>query len=147
MLIFFVVSYKMSKRRGLSAEEKRERMLELFHEKKDFFLLKEVEKIAFKEKGIVSQSVKDVLQSLVDDDLINSEKIGTSVYFWEFPSNALATKKKKIEDVSKKVDGLGSKLESIKRSVDNAYNDRKDSPTRSEMLQRYLERSMEIDIA
>ena len=136
----------MSKKRGLSAEEKRERMLELFHEKKDFFLLKEVEKIAFKEKSILSQSVKDVLQSLVDDDLINSEKIGTSVYFWAFPSNALVTKKKKIEDVSNKVDGLRSKLESTKRSIDNAYKGRKDSPTRSEMLQRYLERSIEIDI-
>ena len=36
----------MSKKRGLSLEEKRSRMLEIFYEKKDFFLLKELEKIA-----------------------------------------------------------------------------------------------------
>ena len=36
--------------------------------------------------GIVSQSVKDVVQSLVDDNLVNTDKIGTSVYFWAFPS-------------------------------------------------------------
>ena len=41
----------MSKKRGLSLEEKRMRMLEIFYEKKDFFLLKEMEKIAPKEKG------------------------------------------------------------------------------------------------
>ena len=41
----------MSKKRGLSVEEKRKRMLDLFYEKKDFFLLKELEKIAPKEKG------------------------------------------------------------------------------------------------
>ena len=96
----------MSKKRGVSAEEKRQRMLDLFYEKKDFFLLKELEKIAPKEKGgrsclkklqstpilsisssgIVSQSVKDVVQSLVDDDLVDTDKIGTSVYFWAFPS-------------------------------------------------------------
>ncbi len=40
-----------SKKKGLSVEEKRSRMLDLFYEKKDFFLLKELEKIAPKEKG------------------------------------------------------------------------------------------------
>lgn len=75
----------MSKKRGVSLDEKRLRMLQLFYEKKEFFTLKEVEKIAPKEKNIVQQSVKDVLQALVDDGLVRSEKIGTSVYFWRFP--------------------------------------------------------------
>lgn len=75
----------MSKRKGVSFEEKRIRLLQLFYEKKEFFTLKELEKIAAKEKGIVAQAVKDVLQTLVDDGLVRSEKIGTSVYFWIFP--------------------------------------------------------------
>lgn len=75
----------MSKRKGVSFEEKRIRLLQLFYERKEFFTLKELEKIAAKEKGIVSQAVKDVLQTLVDDGLVRSEKIGTSVYFWNFP--------------------------------------------------------------
>ena len=42
-------------------------------------------------KGVISQSVKDVVQSLVDDDLVLKDKIGSSVriryinemiYFW-----------------------------------------------------------------
>ena len=33
-------------------------------------------------------SVKDVIKSLVDDDLIISDKIGTGTYFWSFPSEA-----------------------------------------------------------
>ena len=41
----------MSKKRGLSLEEKRERVLEIFHSTKDVFLLKELEKIAYKEKA------------------------------------------------------------------------------------------------
>ena len=76
---------KMSKRKGVSFEEKRIRILELFYQKREFFTLKELEKIAVKEKGIVAQAVKDVLQTLVDDGLVRSEKIGTSVYFWTFP--------------------------------------------------------------
>ena len=35
------------------------------------------------------QSVKEVLQSLVDDGLVDSERIGTSNYFWAFPSKAV----------------------------------------------------------
>lgn len=75
----------MSKRRGVSLDEKRTRMLQIFYEKREFFTLKEIEKIAPKEKGIVVQSVKDILQALVDDDLVRAEKIGTSTYFWRFP--------------------------------------------------------------
>ena len=33
--------------------------------------------------------MKDVVQSLVDDGLVDTDKIGTSVYFWAFPSKAL----------------------------------------------------------
>ena len=47
--------------------------------------------------GITSMSVKDVLTSLVDDGLVDSDKIGTSVYFWAFPSKATQARKRKIE--------------------------------------------------
>ncbi|XP_004502556.1 meiotic nuclear division protein 1 homolog [Cicer arietinum] len=77
----------MSKKRGLSLEEKREKMLQIFYESQDFFLLKELEKMGPK-KGVITQSVKDVVQSLVDDDLVSKDKIGTSVYFWSLPSCA-----------------------------------------------------------
>jgi len=33
-------------------------------------------------KGVITQSVKDVVQSLVDDDLVLKDKIGTSVSFF-----------------------------------------------------------------
>ena len=55
---------------------------------KEFFTLKELERLCQKEKGITSMSVKEVLQSLVDDSLVDTEKIGTSVYFWALPSKA-----------------------------------------------------------
>ncbi|KAK8286747.1 hypothetical protein V6Z11_D07G011000 [Gossypium hirsutum] len=77
----------MSKKRGLSLEEKREKILQIFYESQDFFLLKELEKLGPK-KGVITQSVKDVVQSLVDDDLVSKDKIGTSVYFWSLPSCA-----------------------------------------------------------
>ncbi|PHT57610.1 Meiotic nuclear division protein 1 -like protein [Capsicum annuum] len=95
-LLLFVTQ---SKKRGLSLEEKREKMLQIFYDSQDFFLLKELEKSGPK-KGVISQSVKDVIQSLVDDDLVFKDKIGTSVYFWSLPScagNQLRTVSRKLE--------------------------------------------------
>lgn len=54
--------------------------------KQEPFLLKDLEKIAPKEKSIPMQTVKDVLNSLVSDDMVDTDKIGTSVYYWSFPS-------------------------------------------------------------
>uniref|UniRef100_A0A2R9AN74 Meiotic nuclear divisions 1 n=1 Tax=Pan paniscus TaxID=9597 RepID=A0A2R9AN74_PANPA len=86
-----------SKKKGLSAEEKRTRMMEIFSETKDVFQLKDLEKIAPKEKGITAMSVKEVLQSLVDDGMVDCERIGTSNYYWAFPSKALHARKHKLE--------------------------------------------------
>ncbi len=47
----------------------------------------DVEKLAVK-KGITLQTVKEVLTSLVDDDLVHQERIGASNFFWSFPSEA-----------------------------------------------------------
>ncbi|KAK8654691.1 hypothetical protein V6N13_107298 [Hibiscus sabdariffa] len=74
-------------------------MLQIFYESQDFFLLKELEKLGPK-KGVITQSVKDVVQSLVDDDLVSKDKIGTSVYFWSLPScagNQLRNVQRKLE--------------------------------------------------
>ncbi|KAG6546948.1 hypothetical protein Mapa_011564 [Marchantia paleacea] len=79
--------YGTSKKRGLSLDEKREQMLQIFYESQGFYQLKDLEKLGPK-KGVISQSVKDVVQSLVDDDLVFKDKIGTSVYFWSLSSRA-----------------------------------------------------------
>jgi len=76
----------MTSKKGLSEAEKRTRMSEIFLSvhilptscalsnvtQGEFFTFKEIEKIATQQKKIVLQSVKDVLQSLVDDRLVRS---------------------------------------------------------------------------
>ncbi|XP_022659181.1 meiotic nuclear division protein 1 homolog [Varroa destructor] len=94
----------MSKRKGMSLEEKRQKVLSVFHERKEVFPLKDVESISSKEKGVVLQTVKDVLKGLVDDGLVDSDKIGTSIYFWAFPSKALMRLKVRLTNLRKLVD-------------------------------------------
>ena len=65
----------MSKKRGLSLEDKRNVILSIYHEAKEPMNLKEIE-VKGTKAGVVQQTIKDVNQSLVDDDLVHSDKIG-----------------------------------------------------------------------
>lgn len=125
----------MSKRKGVSAEEKRVRVLQIFYEKKEFFQLKELEKIAPKEKGVIAQSVKDVVQSLVDDGLVDTDKIGTSIYFWAYPSKAKHSRKRKLADLSNKLEETSKKLKKVKENVETANLGREESDERNTILE------------
>lgn len=132
--MLYRTTYLQSRKKGLSVEEKRQKMIEIFYEKEDFFSLKELEKIAPKEKGIVSQSVKDVVQSLVDDGMIDTDKIGTSVYFWAFPSKASNNRKRKIEELQSKVEEVKKKCQSTKEMVNKAKIGKEESDERLQFL-------------
>lgn len=55
---------------------------------------------------LASMSVKEVLQSLVDDGMVDTDRIGTSNYFWAFPSKALHARKRKLEELQTQVNLL-----------------------------------------
>lgn len=52
---------------------------------------------------LASMSVKEILQSLVDDGMVDTDRIGTSNYFWAFPSKALHARKRKLEELESQV--------------------------------------------
>ncbi|XP_041075423.1 meiotic nuclear division protein 1 homolog isoform X1 [Polyodon spathula] len=124
----------MSKKKGLSLEEKRTRMMEIFFETKDVFQLKDIEKIAPKTKGITPMSVKEVLQSLVDDGMVDSERVGTSNYFWAFPSKALHARKCKLEEL-KKQHAEGSQRKTVlQQGIEKAKVGRQETEDRAALL-------------
>ncbi|KAG7153966.1 meiotic nuclear division protein 1 homolog [Homarus americanus] len=126
----------MSRRKGLSHEEKRQKMMELFYEKKEFFQLKELEKLGPKEKGVIAQAVKDVVQSLVDDAMVDTDKIGTCVYFWAFPSKALSTRKRKIDNLNSRLEDTNKRLKTALSKLEQAKVGREESEDRGEILER-----------
>ncbi|XP_019717950.1 meiotic nuclear division protein 1 homolog isoform X1 [Hippocampus comes] len=124
----------MSKKKGLSLEEKRSRMMEIFFETKDVFQLKDIEKIAPKTKGITPMTVKEVLQSLVDDNMVDCERVGTSNYYWAFPSKALHTRELKLEELNKQVSEAKQRQISLQDAIGKAKEGRQDTKERSGML-------------
>jgi hypothetical protein len=83
-------------KKGLSFEEKRKRMLEIFKDDQSFFHIKDIEKLGTK-KGIIFQAIKDVLDSLVGDNLVECDKIGSSNFYWSLPSKIYQVKKNALE--------------------------------------------------
>ncbi|KAK3507748.1 hypothetical protein QTP70_035009 [Hemibagrus guttatus] len=98
---------------------------------KDVFQLKDIEKIAPKTKGITPMSVKEVLQSLVDDNMVDSERVGTSNYFWAFPSKALHARKRKLEDLEKLHEDGKQRHAALQQAVKKAKEGRQDTEERA----------------
>jgi len=81
----------------VSAAEKRQRMLSMFHREAggQVFTTKEVSKAASKE-GIVAGAVESVLKELVSDNLVHEAKIGGTIFFWSFPGEAKMRKRAEL---------------------------------------------------
>ncbi|KAI8057555.1 meiotic nuclear division protein 1, partial [Gilbertella persicaria] len=119
--------------KGLSFEEKRKRIEQIFHDSGEFYQLKDVEKMGPK-KGVVAQSVKEVLMSLVDDGLVVTDKIGTSNYFWSYPSEALKAKTNRLKDLQQKVNKENERKTKLEKSIEEAQQDRQPSDKREQVL-------------
>uniref|UniRef100_G1MR78 Meiotic nuclear division protein 1 homolog n=1 Tax=Meleagris gallopavo TaxID=9103 RepID=G1MR78_MELGA len=109
-------------------------MMEIFFETKDVFQLKDIEKIASKDKGITSMSVKEVLQSLVDDGMVDTDRIGTSNYFWAFPSKALHARKRKLEELQTQFAETSQKKEILQKGIEKSKIGRENTAERAALV-------------
>uniref|UniRef100_A0A0B6Z7W0 Meiotic nuclear division protein 1 homolog n=1 Tax=Arion vulgaris TaxID=1028688 RepID=A0A0B6Z7W0_9EUPU len=88
-------------------------------------------------------SVKEVVQSLVDDGIVDSEKIGTSIYFWAFPSKASQNRKRKMDDLEAQLKELGNKKQQLLEASKKAKLGKEKSDEREEVLEELNKRRLE----
>ncbi|KAG7391009.1 Meiotic nuclear division protein 1 [Phytophthora pseudosyringae] len=130
-------------RKGVSLQEKRERILRIYHESKEVFNLKEVEKLGSK-AGVVLQTVKDVNQALVDDALVDCDKIGSGNYFWSFPSKLSQSRKRKLSELEQRRQTVQDKLDKVKQHVEEQKALRSESDERVQKLRRLDEQKAKV---
>ena len=111
-------------KKGLSLEEKRQKILEIYYDRKEVFNLKEIEKLGAK-KGVVFQTIKDVNQSLVDDNLVQFDKIGAGAFFWSLPSMAYQNRQNLLQNQTTHLDELKSQIEKAEADIKAAEESRK----------------------
>lgn len=95
-------------------------------------------------KGIVSQSVKEVLQSLVDDEKIDSDKIGSGNFFWAFPSKAIQKRKNHISTLEANLRNKKQKLAILEKQAEGAGVGRESSTERDQKLQEHRENKSKL---
>lgn len=137
-------------KKGMSKEEKLSTILSIYQNKKQPFNLKEIEKEG-SSAGVVSQAIKDVNKELVDDSLVSTDKIGSGVFFWSFPSATLHKKNLEVTSLdttikrkSVALGGINASLEEAKKGRDNSGRDEKirrlcELTEREGVLRRQLE--------
>ncbi|ORY91502.1 Mnd1 family-domain-containing protein [Leucosporidium creatinivorum] len=142
--------HSLQSKKGLSLEEKRTRLLDLFKETKEFYKLQELEKLAPKTKGITAMSVKEVLQGLVDDGLVKSKLVFVSARFrshrslvppsslyWHFPSDAAASIISRHSKLKDSVEGMRSRAAAEEEIIASEMLGREETENRAELLQRF----------
>ncbi|KAG8823870.1 hypothetical protein FRC19_002980 [Serendipita sp. 401] len=128
----------------MNADEKRAKILEIFHETKDFFQLKEIEKAASK-RGVVEKTVKDIVQALVADGLVQSDKIGSSNFFWSFPSARGATLRNQLKRVQEENGLLTERIQETDVAITTELEFRIDSQERQTALAELQTFEQEIE--
>ncbi len=110
--------------------DKREIILQIFHDEKKPFLLKDIEKIASK-KGVVLQSVHEILNSLVDDDLVKMDKIGTTNWYWSFPSEHATKLEQNGNQCDEALKQLAKELKQLDEDIENEKSKNKENDAES----------------
>lgn len=84
-------------------------------------------------QGVVQQTVKDMNQSLVDDFLVFSDKIGSANFFWSFPSKAYQDQNVRKETLSNTRAQIRQNIDTVSSQVEEARAERS-HPDRARML-------------
>ena len=122
-------------KKGVSAEEKSRRILEIYQRKGDVYNLKEIEKLGSK-AGVIEQTIKDVNQALVDDGKVMTEKIGSGNFYWSFPSQALVDKQEKLSQLEGRLDKSKRNADHLEERLGEAQLSRQPSEERTASLER-----------
>ncbi|OAG32034.1 hypothetical protein NEDG_00509 [Nematocida displodere] len=135
---------EMNRTKPLSMEEKENRIHALLQEHNTFYTLKEIEKLAPKVKGVVAQSVKEVLETLVADNRIKEQKIGSSTYFWSFMSDILIQKENHIKSLMHTISTYKETIAALTSKISEAEEQRIASPKRTRNLRELYTKQQEI---
>lgn len=98
-------------------------------------------------QGVVIQTVKDVNQSLIDDGLVCTDKIGAANFFWSFPAKVYQDKLFQKENLSQNLQAATKRCDEIEGQIENAKLDRKssDRPLKIKRLNELYAEEKEVD--
>lgn len=103
----------------MMSDQKKTILLDIVRNSKTFFKLSELESLGSK-RGIVQNTIKDILQQLVDDGLLMSEKVGVSNLYWSFGSDEVQRKSLKLNRLKSECKEAAAEIKTKKTYVEKA---------------------------
>ena len=106
--------------KGVTAQEKRDRMLAIFHRSPvTVYNYKEIEKESSK-AGIVSGAIEGVLKELLGDNLVREDKISGAKFYWSFPGEQRTKKEADINQTQAATAQLARRVEELTAQAEEA---------------------------
>jgi hypothetical protein len=119
---------------GLSVDEKKAKLLQIYRTSKEPYNLKEIEKLGSK-AGVVQQTVKQINQDLVDDGKVQTAKIGISVLFWCFPCSAQLAVQGRVRELDDRLEKERAATQCAEEKVSELLVERPDTEERRHKIQ------------
>eukprot|EP00924_Labyrinthula_sp_SR-Ha-C_P015394 snap_masked-scaffold_71-processed-gene-0.14-mRNA-1 protein AED:0.37 eAED:0.37 QI:0/-1/0/1/-1/1/1/0/204 len=113
-------------KKGVSLEEKKQRLLKIFHTDLCPYTLKEIEKLGSK-AGISMMSIKGVLQEMVDDSIVDLDKVGITNFYWSFPTKLNVQKQKEFQKLKQTSIQFQEEIQKKQLSLQKLIRERKGS--------------------
>ena len=128
----------MKKKKGLSLEDKRQILLNLFKERGSYYHYKDIEKHCTQNK-ISFMIVKDLLAGITADNLLETEKIGSSAFYWSLPNRVYDAKKKQLEREQTNIENAKNEIENLKQKIEENKAIRVENDERKKNLEELAE--------
>lgn len=122
----------MPPRKGMSRDDKLTTMQAIMMESQDVWTLKDLEKECPK-RGVIQQAVKEILQELVDNDLVSFDKIGSSNFYWCFPSEAYNRRMVSQNRLDASISALEQEIAELEQEIGELEPGREDCDERKQL--------------
>lgn len=127
LIVCSKISHQVQAPKSVSPAAKRALILEYFHTTASAFSIKELEATLPSVASIHSIQVKEYIQALADDGLVRVEKIGSSNWYWSFPSEARKFREKALGELEAEEKKLKTAIESLLRELEEETAKREES--------------------
>lgn len=129
-----------AKTKRMSAEEKRQAILGVYHSTKEVYTEKEIIALAAK-AGVNQNTIADINQALCDDGLVDKEKIGGSNYFWSFPAKKDRLNELAHDETLRQIEALKTNIKEAEARLADAKRGREEDETgeRAKKMARRME--------
>jgi len=110
----------------------------ILHDTKQPYTLKQMEKLGSK-AGVTTMSIKGVLEEMVSDGVIEMDKIGSTNWYWSFPSKEIARLQAKAQNLEENIDGTKRSVADLEEKVQELFKERVASDERTRKLKELAE--------